>query len=79
MSTASIDRLILEVPAMPAAEGRRLGLLVVAGLARADRSSGSTADIPAVKVAVEQKPGDGLETLADRIVAETLRQIRRSS
>ena len=75
MSGTTIRRFTLDVPAMPPQDARRLALRVAAGLAQATGLSGG-ADIPSLRVLAEEAPPD---TLAERIVAETLRQIRRTS
>jgi hypothetical protein len=77
MNGFQIDRLTLDVPAMSTSDARRLALLVAAGLARAS-GFGSNADIPSMRVAVEASATGGLSILADRIVADALRQIRRT-
>lgn len=74
MSGTTIGRLTLDLPAMPAERARSLALSVAAGLAQATGMSGG-ADIPSLRVLAEAGPPD---TLAQRIVAETLRQIRRA-
>jgi hypothetical protein len=78
MSGPQIDRLTLEVPPMSAADGQRLGLLVATGLARAAHGVGGTVDIASIRVAVAPGRPGGLEALADHIVADALRQIRRT-
>ncbi len=78
MSGTLIERLILDVPAMSAADGRRLGLLVAAGLARASAGVAGAADLASVRVVVEPGRSGTIEALADRIVADALRQIGRS-
>lgn len=75
MNGLRIDRLTLDVPAMSPADARRLALLVAAGLAQANGLGGS-GDIGSMRVAVEAGPTGSLGNLADRIVADALRQIR---
>lgn len=74
MSGTQIERLTLDVPAMSPADARRLALRVAAGLAQATGLSGG-ANIPSMRVLTEAGAPD---TLAERIVAEALRQIRRT-
>ena len=62
---------------MSPANARRLALLVAAGLAQASGFGGG-GDIPSMQVAVEASPTGVLGILADRIVADALRQIRRT-
>jgi hypothetical protein len=78
MNGLQIDRLTLDVPTMSTPDARRLALLVAAGLAQA-AGFGSSAEIPSMRVAVEVSTTNGLGILADRIVADALRQIRRTT
>jgi hypothetical protein len=76
MNEVRIDRLTLQVPGMTPAEGRRLALQVAAGIATA-RSAGGGRDIPALRLDLTAAPGAGVDVLAEQIVAEVLRQVRR--
>ncbi len=77
MSGLEIEHLLMDVPAMSPVDARRLALLVAAGLAQTAGSAGA-GDIPSIRVAVAASgPGD-LDALAGRIVADALRQIRRT-
>jgi|HubBroStandDraft_6_1064221.scaffolds.fasta_scaffold04201_6 hypothetical protein len=77
MNGLQIDRLTLDVPAMSTPDARRLALLVAAGLAQASGFGGGS-NIPSMQVAVEASLTGGLGILADRIVADALRQIQRT-
>jgi hypothetical protein len=77
MNGTQIERLILEVPSMSPANAKRLALLVATGLAQSHGMVGAT-DIPSMRVLVEQGATGGLSMLADKIVADASRQIRRT-
>jgi hypothetical protein len=77
MSAVQIDRLILQVPGLSAADGRRLALLVARGLGTAGAAGGGR-DLPAVRLDLAAPPGAGVDELARRIVAAVLDQIGRS-
>jgi hypothetical protein len=73
MPGARIDRLTIDAGAMGPADARELILRVAAGLADAQLSPAS---VPVLRVS-----GDGslpVDQLADRIVADVLRQLRRT-
>jgi hypothetical protein len=74
MAGARIERLMIDAGAMSPADGRRLILLVAAGLADAEIAP---AVIPTLRLSIEAGTG-GVEVLAGRIVADALRQIRRA-
>lgn len=71
-----IDRMTMEIGAASSAEGRRVALLVAAGLAEAGALP-AVGDIPAVRIELAADPGADALELAQRIVAATLRQLRR--
>jgi hypothetical protein len=73
MAGAEIERLLLNVPTMSTTDARRLALAVAAGLASAEGMQG---DIPSLRLGV-QRGTDSIDMLANRIIAEALRQIRR--
>lgn len=74
MAAAEIERLVLNVPTMSTADARRLAVAVAAGLAQTEGLQG---DIPSLRLTVEKETG-GIDMLVNRIVAEALRQIRRT-
>ena len=74
MAGTEIERLVLNVPTMSTADARRLALAVAAGLASAEGLQG---DIPSLRLDVERGT-DSMDMLASRIIAEALRQIRRT-
>jgi hypothetical protein len=74
MTGTEIERLVLNVPMMSTTDARRLALAVAAGLASA---RGMQGDIPTLRLGVERGT-DSIDMLANRIIAETLRQIRRT-
>lgn len=80
MNGLRIEHLQLSVPAMSPGDARRLALLVATGLAQASSSAGA-GEIPSIRVAVTGAAATGsgdLDALAGRIVADALRQIRRT-
>jgi hypothetical protein len=71
-----IDRMKVEIPGISAEEGRRVALLVAAGLAEAGAMP-AVGDIPAVQIElVPDTEANGSE-LARHIIAATLRHLRR--
>ncbi len=76
MSEVRIDRLILQVPGLTPAEGKRLALQVAAGIATA-RAAGGGRDIPALRLDLTAAPGGSVDALAEQLVAEIRRQIQR--
>jgi hypothetical protein len=70
-----IDRLTLRVPGLSPDEGRRLAALVGRGLAAIPAD---VADGDAVRVALDSRPGERVEAMADRIAAELTTSLRRS-
>jgi hypothetical protein len=76
MSEVRIDRLSLQVPGLTPAEGRRLALLVAGEIAKAG-AVGTPGEIPALRLELTAATGAGVPTLAEQIVAEVLRQLRR--
>jgi hypothetical protein len=77
MNDIHIDRLVLQVPGLAEDEGRQLALQVAAGLAAAGGLP-EAGDIPALQLEVVADPRAGLPHLADRIVADMLRQLRHT-
>jgi hypothetical protein len=74
MSGVEIDRLALEVPGLPAEQGRRLAELIAVGLAQARWASAPSID--RLNVTVSSWPSEGsLEQLAGSIVAELRRRV----
>ena len=76
MSEVRIDRLTLHVPGLTPAEGKRLALQVAAGIATAGVAGGGR-DIPALRLDLTAAPGTSVDTMAEQLVAEVLRQVRR--
>ena len=76
MGEVSIDRLILHVPGMSEADGRRLALEVAAGLCSAAPAGGGR-DIPALRLDLTPRPDTRIDELARQIVAELVRQVSR--
>ncbi len=76
MSEVRIDRLTLQVPGLTPAEGRRLALQVAWGVATVGAAGGGR-DVPALRLDLTAAPGIGVDALAEQVVAEVLRQVRR--
>jgi hypothetical protein len=76
MGDIRIDRLALQVPGLTAADGWRLALRVAEGLATA-RAAGGGSDVPVLRLDLTAAAGAGVDELAEQIVAEMLRQLRR--
>jgi hypothetical protein len=76
MNGIHIDRLAIQIPGLSNEEGRQLGLRMAAALAAAGGIP-AAGDIPALHLDVEADMSAGLPRLADRIVIELLRQLRR--
>lgn len=77
MPDISIETMVLQLPGLPEFEARRLALEIADGLAERGVEIGGT--IPNLKIMV---PADALENkagLAKRVLAEMIREIRRSS
>jgi hypothetical protein len=72
MSGARIDRLTLDAGAMGATDARALVLKVAAGLADAQLGP---VNIPMLRISVEG--GVPASELAEKIIADILRQLRR--
>lgn len=67
-----IDRLTLRLSGISEADGRQLGRLIGDGIAAAPSPVGAHAR-ERMDVAVAHRPGEPLESMAQRIVAEMLR------
>jgi hypothetical protein len=76
MADIRIDRLALQAPGLTAADGRRLAFRVADGLAAAGAAGGGR-EVSALRLDLTAAPGAGVDALAEQIVAEVLRQLRR--
>jgi hypothetical protein len=72
-----IDRLVLSLPGGSAADGRKLGGLIAAGLAAAGALPQS-GDLPNLNITVGVRPGSRPEAVARQIVEQVLRSLARS-
>jgi hypothetical protein len=72
-----IDRLVLSLPGGSAADGRKVGDLVVAGLATAGALPQS-GDLPNLSVTVNAAMGRRPEAVARQIVDQVLRALARN-
>jgi hypothetical protein len=72
-----IDRLVLSLPGGSAADGRKVGELVVAGLATAGALPQS-GDLPNLSVIVNAAMGRRPEVVARQIVDQVLRALARN-
>jgi len=73
MPRARIDRFTIDAGAMSSGEARQLGVLIAERLAGEDIVPGN---FPRLSISVERR--GSLRQLADWIVADALRQIRRA-
>jgi hypothetical protein len=76
-----VDRLTLRLAGLSASDGRRLAHLVAGCLASAD-APGAATSTARLRVSVAPRPGESLESMAQRIAAElvyALRVLARSS
>jgi hypothetical protein len=72
-----IDRLALKLSGLTEAQGRRLAMLITAGLAAA-REPDAPAEQPAERDDPIHASNDHLSQLSVRVVSEVLRQLERS-
>jgi hypothetical protein len=71
-----IDRLAIEASGLSAEEGRRLALAIAAGLT--ESGVPLTGHISAMRVSVAKPDGAAPHDVAQRAVADVLRQLRRN-
>ncbi len=74
--TRRVDRLLLDIPGSSAEHGRKVALLVAAGLANAGALP-QAGDLPTLRVTIAADRSSDPATLARRIVAATLRELAR--
>jgi hypothetical protein len=75
--TAQVDRMVLTMPGGSAADGRRVALLVAAGLAEAGALP-QAGDLPRLRVSISADHHTDPAALARRIVQATLRELART-
>ena len=73
MTEVQIDRLILQVPGLSVADGRRLAQQVADGLGRLTGGL----NVAALRLDLRGAAGAGVDELAQQIVAALLREVRR--
>ncbi len=82
MSDLAIDRLSLHLTGLPEQDGERLALLVADGLAAAPlpprRPRQSQGQAGNVQVSADAHPGESVDQLGARLVAEILAAIERA-
>jgi hypothetical protein len=78
MDEVRIDHLALELSGISESQGRGLAMRITEGLAAADIPAGVAAAQGAIRVDLPAGPSGSLDALPERIVAEVLRQLRRS-
>jgi hypothetical protein len=76
-TTARIDRLLLDIPGSSAEHGRKVAMLVAAGLANAGALP-QGGDLPTLRVTITADHRTDPATLARRIVDATLRDLART-
>lgn len=79
MDAIQIDRLTLKLSGLSESQGRHLALLVTQGLAGASIKNSVASGLPAINVDLTASRAETLGLLSERVVAEVLRQIERSS
>ncbi len=77
MAGVSIDRLTLSVPWMSEAQGRRLAMGIVDGLA-ATGLSWAGGQFPTLRIDLTANADGNPDRLAERVIAEIVRQIGRT-
>jgi hypothetical protein len=75
MRDVSIERLTLQLSHWPEGDARRLARLVAEGLAGATIGGGQDGYVASLAVTLQAPPGEGVERLAERVVADVLRQM----
>lgn len=73
-----IDKLALKLSGISEHEGNVLAWKIREALATASPAAGHPPQIDSLKIAVERMPGEGMDFLSKRIVANLLSQIERS-
>lgn len=76
MAQITIDRLALKLSGLSASQGRRLTELIAAGLAAAPAPPGAPKRIDTLTVDFAPAPGSSLESLAEQVTNELLKQLR---
>jgi hypothetical protein len=77
MRDITIDSMILQLPAMPEFDAKRLALEITHRLADA-KLSGAAGEIPKLRVEAPASAVKDPSELAERIVAQMLREIRQA-
>ena len=78
MSGLVIDRLALKLSGLSESQGRQLARLLSEGFAAAPLPEGATGSTSRLQVDVRARPGEPLEALSERIVAQVLRELQRT-
>ncbi|MCY1078699.1 hypothetical protein [Archangium lansingense] len=78
MSELIIDRLALKLSGLNESQGRQLARLLSEGFAAASLPEGASASTDRLQVDVRARPGEPLEALSERIVAQVLRDLQRT-
>ena len=78
MSELIIDRLALKLSGLNESQGRHLARLLSEGFASASLPEGAATSTPKLAVDVRAKAGESLEALSERIIAQVLRELRRT-
>jgi hypothetical protein len=79
MDDIDIQRLTLKLSGLDEPQGRRLASLIAQGLAGATIEDDVESEQSAVRVDFKASPLGSLGLLSNRVVAEVLRQLKRSS
>ena len=78
VAVIEIDKLALKLSGVSEHEGTVLAWKIREALATASPAAGHPPQIDSLKIAVERMPGEGMDFLSKRIVANLLSQIERS-
>ena len=79
MAIIEIERLALKLSGINEHEGSVLAWKIREALALAPIAGGKSARIDGLKIGVERMPGESMDFLSQRIIADLLSQIERSS
>ncbi len=78
MPGISIDRMTMELTGVSESQARRLAMGITAGLAAAGLSN-MASDVPAMRINLTASTGIDSDKLAEQVISEILRQLRRSA
>jgi hypothetical protein len=77
MRDITIDSMVLQLPGLPEFEAKRLAMEIARKLGE-EQSSSPQREIPVLRIEAPARAMENTSALANRIVAEILREIRRA-